>query len=90
MMILTPFSRYPEFLFISDNEASKLAGLNHRYSEASLHGIISDIELLSESDFVVCTFSSQVLLLILPSLFYVSIYIHHEKSNYMTKKICRK
>ena len=60
MMILTPFSRYPEFLFISDNEASKLAGLDHRHSEASLHGIISDIELLSESDFVVCTFSSQV------------------------------
>ncbi|XP_065052140.1 alpha-(1,6)-fucosyltransferase-like isoform X3 [Rhopilema esculentum] len=52
--------KYPDITFVSDNTASVFAGLDHRYSEQSLYGVISDIELLSESDYVVCTFSSQV------------------------------
>ncbi|XP_065052139.1 alpha-(1,6)-fucosyltransferase-like isoform X2 [Rhopilema esculentum] len=52
--------KYPDITFVSDNDASKLADLDHRHSEQSLYGIISDIELLSETDYVVCTFSSQV------------------------------
>lgn len=52
--------KYPGYTFVSDNEASKLADLDHRHTEASLHGVITDIHLLSESDYLVCTFSSQV------------------------------
>ncbi|XP_064621833.1 alpha-(1,6)-fucosyltransferase-like isoform X2 [Lineus longissimus] len=52
--------KYPNYEFIGDIEISKTAGLSSRYSDASLHGIIVDIYLLSLSDFLVCTFSSQV------------------------------
>eukprot|EP00794_Sanderia_malayensis_P017813 gene17813-19591_t len=52
--------KYPQYTFISDNRASKLAALERRYSEASLHGIVTDVQLLSEVDYLVCTFSSQV------------------------------
>lgn len=51
---------YPSYEFISDNEISKSAGLNERYSDKSLHGVIFDIQMLSECDYLVCTFSSQV------------------------------
>jgi len=52
--------KYPDYLFISDNDVSKSARLSSRYSDESLRGVISDIELLSDTDFLVCTFSSQV------------------------------
>lgn len=45
---------------MSDTSVSKSAGLGQRYSDLSLQGVVSDIELLSETDFIVCTFSSQV------------------------------
>ena len=45
---------------MSDNGISKSASLGTRYSETSLIGVIVDIELLSRTDFLVCTFSSQV------------------------------
>ena len=54
------FFRYPNYEFVSDSEISKSAGLESRYSDDSLHGIIFDIQMLSECDFLVCTFSSQV------------------------------
>lgn len=53
-------AKYPEYEFISDNEISKSAGLTQRYSDLSLRGVVTDIELLSDTDFLVCTFSSQV------------------------------
>ena len=53
-------SRYPNYLFISDNEFSRSAGLGTRYSDASLRGIVLDIHFLSLTDYLVCTFSSQV------------------------------
>ena len=53
--------RYKNYEFISDQEISKSAGLNSRYSESSLHGVVFDIQMLSECDYLVCTFSSQVL-----------------------------
>ena len=53
-------SRYPDYHFVSDHEISKSAGLNERYSDKSLHGVIFDIHMLSECNFIVCTFSSQV------------------------------
>eukprot|EP00057_Strongylocentrotus_purpuratus_P016641 XP_011671115.1 PREDICTED: alpha-(1,6)-fucosyltransferase [Strongylocentrotus purpuratus] len=52
--------KYPKYTFVSDNAISKSAGLSSRYSEDSLRGVIVDIFYLSRSDFLVCTFSSQV------------------------------
>ncbi|XP_054759332.2 alpha-(1,6)-fucosyltransferase-like [Lytechinus pictus] len=52
--------KYPNYVFVSDNAISKSAGLSSRYSEDSLRGVIVDIYFLSRSDFLVCTFSSQV------------------------------
>ena len=52
--------RYKDYVFISDSQASKSAALNSRYSDESLRGVILDIELLAQSDYLVCTFSSQV------------------------------
>ncbi|XP_071797508.1 alpha-(1,6)-fucosyltransferase-like [Asterias amurensis] len=51
---------YPQYLFISDNAISKSAGLSSRYTKNALLGVITDIHFLSLSDFLVCTFSSQV------------------------------
>ncbi|XP_038641096.1 alpha-(1,6)-fucosyltransferase [Scyliorhinus canicula] len=53
-------SKYPDFEFISDNSISWSAGLHNRYTENSLRGVILDIHFLSQADFLVCTFSSQV------------------------------
>ncbi|XP_077997267.1 alpha-(1,6)-fucosyltransferase-like [Glandiceps talaboti] len=52
--------KYKNYVFVSDNDISRTAGLGQRYSDESLKGIILDIHFLSESDFLVCTFSSQV------------------------------
>ncbi|EDO43595.1 predicted protein [Nematostella vectensis] len=52
--------KYPDYTFISDQDISKSAGIASRYSDASLHGVIFDIQMLSECDYLVCTFSSQV------------------------------
>ena len=53
--------RYPGYKFVSDNDISRKAGMQERYSDESLHGIIFDIQMLSECDYIVCTFSSQVM-----------------------------
>lgn len=52
--------KYKNYEFVSDQEISKSAGLGSRYSDSSLHGVLFDIQMLSECDFLVCTFSSQV------------------------------
>ncbi|KAE8587810.1 hypothetical protein XENTR_v10022117 [Xenopus tropicalis] len=53
-------AKYPQYEFISDNSISWSAGLHNRYTENSLRGVILDIHFLSQADFLVCTFSSQV------------------------------
>ncbi|XP_031437164.1 alpha-(1,6)-fucosyltransferase isoform X1 [Clupea harengus] len=53
-------AKYPDYEFISDNAISWSAGLPNRYTENSLRGVILDIHFLSQTDFLVCTFSSQV------------------------------
>uniref|UniRef100_A0A4W5P6M4 Alpha-(1,6)-fucosyltransferase n=1 Tax=Hucho hucho TaxID=62062 RepID=A0A4W5P6M4_9TELE len=53
-------TKYPDYEFISDNSISWSAGLHNRYTENSLRGVILDIHFLSQTDFLVCTFSSQV------------------------------
>ena len=53
--------RYPSYKFISDGNISALASKTHtRYSAKSLYGVIFDVQMLSECDYIVCTFSSQV------------------------------
>jgi len=52
--------RFPKYEFIGDVSISKSAQLGSRYTKNSLLGIIKDIHFLSKSDYLVCTFSSQV------------------------------
>ncbi|KAJ7340039.1 Alpha-(1,6)-fucosyltransferase [Desmophyllum pertusum] len=52
--------KYKNYEFVSDREISKSAGLGSRYSDSSLLGVLFDIQMLSECDYLVCTFSSQV------------------------------
>jgi len=54
--------RYSNYKFISDNKISQSAGTGTRYSLNSLFGVIFDIQILAETDFLVCTFSSQVII----------------------------
>lgn len=51
---------YPDYEIVGDISIAKSAAVNSRYSENSLSGIITDIHLLSLTDYLVCTFSSQV------------------------------
>ncbi|KAI7799328.1 alpha-(1,6)-fucosyltransferase isoform X1 [Triplophysa rosa] len=53
-------TKYADYEFISDNTISWSASLHNRYTENSLRGVILDIHFLSQTDFLVCTFSSQV------------------------------
>ena len=68
MFILTiTFSihfRYPDYVFLNDESIAKSAGMASRYSDSSLHGVVFDIQMLSECDYLVCTFSSQVSMLL--------------------------
>lgn len=57
-------TKYPEYEFICDPQISKTAAVSTRYSDTSLFGIIYDIHMLALSDFLVCTFSSQVRLIV--------------------------
>jgi hypothetical protein len=54
------FLRYPKYKFFGDADIAKTAAVATRYSDNSLFGIIIDIHFLSISDYLVCTFSSQV------------------------------
>uniref|UniRef100_A0A224XLR6 Alpha-(1,6)-fucosyltransferase n=1 Tax=Panstrongylus lignarius TaxID=156445 RepID=A0A224XLR6_9HEMI len=53
-------SRYPDYVVLGDSKIAKSAALSTRYSGNSLNGIIMDIYFLSQTDYLVCTFSSQV------------------------------
>jgi len=58
--ITTARKHYPNYEIIGDPEVAETASVAKRYSDTSLQGIIIDIHLLSECDYLVCTFSSQV------------------------------
>uniref|UniRef100_A0A182YJU6 Alpha-(1,6)-fucosyltransferase n=1 Tax=Anopheles stephensi TaxID=30069 RepID=A0A182YJU6_ANOST len=53
-------TKYPQYEVIGDPNVAKMAAVSTRYTDSSLNGIILDIHLLSLSDYLVCTFSSQV------------------------------
>lgn len=52
--------KYKNYDVIGDPDIAKVAAVSTRYTDSSLNGIILDIHLLSLSDYLVCTFSSQV------------------------------
>lgn len=52
--------KYPTYEVLGDPQIAKTAAVSTRYSDNSLSGIIKDIYFLSQSDYLVCTFSSQV------------------------------
>ncbi|KAK7865288.1 hypothetical protein R5R35_012584 [Gryllus longicercus] len=52
--------KYPHYEILGDPVVAKSAAVATRYSDNSLMGIIVDIHFLSLSDYLVCTFSSQV------------------------------
>uniref|UniRef100_A0A2R5LN15 Alpha-(1,6)-fucosyltransferase n=1 Tax=Ornithodoros turicata TaxID=34597 RepID=A0A2R5LN15_9ACAR len=51
---------YPHYHFYGDVQVAQSASLGKRYSSESLKGIVLDIHMLSKTDYLVCTFSSQV------------------------------
>ncbi|OQV14953.1 Alpha-(1,6)-fucosyltransferase [Hypsibius exemplaris] len=51
---------YPDYEILGNTDSMDSAALNKRYSDASLIGVITDVHFLSQSDHLVCTFSSQV------------------------------
>jgi glycoprotein 6-alpha-L-fucosyltransferase len=54
-------AEYPEYKFIGDIDGSKSAEKQETiYTNSSLWGALTDIYLLSETDYIVCTFSSAV------------------------------
>ncbi|GLH09932.1 Alpha-(1,6)-fucosyltransferase [Gryllus bimaculatus] len=55
-----PIVGYPHYEILGDPVVAKSAAVATRYSDNSLMGIIVDIHFLSLSDYLVCTFSSQV------------------------------
>jgi len=52
--------KYPDIEFLGDQNVAKSAAVSSRYSDSSLRGVIQDIHMLSLTDYLVCTFSSQV------------------------------
>eukprot|EP00095_Tigriopus_kingsejongensis_P009295 snap_masked-scaffold175_size286436-processed-gene-1.29 protein:Tk09295 transcript:snap_masked-scaffold175_size286436-processed-gene-1.29-mRNA-1 annotation:"alpha-( )-fucosyltransferase" len=52
--------KFPDYTFHGSLELAKSAAVSSRYNLNSLKGVITDVHLLSTSDFLVCTFSSQV------------------------------
>lgn len=62
--------KFPQYIFVGDKSVANSAGLGSRYSDASLHGVIADIHFLSLTDYLVCTFSSQVSVLVISDSFH--------------------
>ena len=56
----TILCRYPQVTVYGDSDIARSAQMNTRYSMESLQGIIFDVHTLSESEYIVCTFSSNV------------------------------
>ena len=52
--------KYPDVEFLGDQDIARSAAVGSRYSDSSLRGVLQDIHLLSLTDHLVCTFSSNV------------------------------
>ena len=55
--------KFPNYQILGNSDIAKSAAISSRYTDNSLKGIIFDIHALSLSDYLVCTFSSQVIFL---------------------------
>lgn len=53
-------TKYPHYEIIGDPNEARTAALSTRYTNTSLYGILSDIHLLSMSEYLVCTFTSNI------------------------------
>lgn len=53
-------NKYNDYEIIGDTDVARMAAVSTRYTDSSLNGIIFDIYMLANCDFLVCTFSSQV------------------------------
>ena len=51
--------KFPAYTFYGDQGVAKSAAVSSRYNTNSLMGVIKDIHLLAQTDYLVCTFSSQ-------------------------------
>ncbi len=56
--------RYPDYLFMYDESIINSAAFSKRKTDEATRGTITDVYFLSQVDFIACTFSSQVHLLI--------------------------
>lgn len=52
--------KFPHYIFIGNQEASINASVKTRFSDESLRGLLSGIHFITQTDFLVCTFSSNV------------------------------
>ena len=53
--------KYPKYNFIGNSMISEIASKEStRYSNSSLWGVLTDVMMLSQTDYIVCTFSSAV------------------------------
>ena len=52
--------KYPGYKILGDERRARSASLANRYDFGSLKNLISDIHMLSQSDYIVCTLSSNV------------------------------
>lgn len=53
--------RYPDYRFVYNNSATEIAGsFEKRFSKTGLESIMFDLHFLSNADYLVCTFSSNI------------------------------
>ncbi|BHF57668.1 Alpha-(1,6)-fucosyltransferase [Sparganum proliferum] len=52
--------KYPDYEFIGDSQRARSAELSSRYTHEALIAVITDVVALSHTDYLVCTFSSQI------------------------------
>lgn len=52
--------KFPEHEFLVNEDAAAVANYSQRYSEVSFRGLLLDVYLLSQTDHLVCTFSSHI------------------------------
>ncbi|KAH8862324.1 Alpha-(1,6)-fucosyltransferase [Schistosoma japonicum] len=53
-------SKYPNYVFYGDRRRAESASVSKRQNADSIMGIVIDVFVLSKTDYLVCTFSSQV------------------------------
>ncbi|KAK4469989.1 hypothetical protein MN116_007485, partial [Schistosoma mekongi] len=53
-------SKYPNYVFYGDRRHADSASVSRRHDGDSIMGVVTDVLVLSKTDYLVCTFSSQV------------------------------